>query len=98
VKFRSETAVSLFFFDTMSDFAKIIHQKKLVYLLKLTLHMPAIECKEGLCISILVDFEFLLELKIEQKQGTSRDSPCYKDATSFKQSVSGQYRLSVPVI
>jgi hypothetical protein len=58
------------------------------------LHSPAIECKEGLCISRLVDFELLLELKFEQKQGTSRDSMCYKDATSLKQS----YGLSVPVI
>jgi hypothetical protein len=58
------------------------------------LHSPAIECKEGLCTSRLGDVELLLELKIEQKQGTSRDSPCYNDATSFKQS----YGLSVPVI
>jgi hypothetical protein len=36
------------------------------------LHTSAIECKEGLCISSrLVDFELLLELKIEQKKGTS---------------------------
>jgi hypothetical protein len=33
-------------------------------------------------------------LIFEQKQGTSHDSPCYKDAPSFKQS----YGLSVPVI
>jgi hypothetical protein len=45
-------------------------------------------------ISRLVKFEFLLELKIKQKQGTSRNSPCYKDATSLKQ----QYGLSIPVI
>jgi hypothetical protein len=37
-------------------------------------------------------------LKFEQKQGTSRDSPCYKDAASFKQSLREQYGLSVPVI
>jgi hypothetical protein len=56
------------FSDTMSDFAKFIAQKELVYLLKLTLHRTAIECKEGLCISRLVDFELLLELKFEQKK------------------------------
>jgi hypothetical protein len=40
------------------------------------LHTSAIECKEGLCISRLVDFELLLELKIEQKNGTSLHTPC----------------------
>jgi hypothetical protein len=40
------------------------------------LHSPAIECKEGLCISRLVDFELLLELKIEQKKGTSLHTSC----------------------
>jgi hypothetical protein len=40
------------------------------------LHSPAIECKERLCISRLVDFELLLELKIEQKKGTSLHTPC----------------------
>jgi hypothetical protein len=53
------------------------------------LHSPVIECKEGLCISRLVDFELLLELKIEQKKGTSLDSPCYKDASKGKQSARG---------
>jgi hypothetical protein len=46
------------------------------------------------CISRLVDYELLLELKIEQKHGTSRDSLCCKDATSFKT----VELLSVPVI
>jgi hypothetical protein len=32
------------------------------------LHSPAIECKEGLCISRLVDLELLLEVKFEQKR------------------------------
>jgi hypothetical protein len=82
----------------MSDFAKIIPQKELVYLLKLTIYTSSYYSAEDVCISTLVDFELLLELKIELKQGTSRDSPCYKDATSFKQSMSGQHRLSVPVI
>jgi hypothetical protein len=62
------------------------------------LHRSAIECKEGLCISRLAKLELLLELKIEQKNGTSLDSPCYKPASSLKRSVRGQYRLSVPVI
>jgi hypothetical protein len=39
-------------------------------------------------------FELNTVLIFEQKQGTSRDSPCYKDAISFEQS----YGLSVPVI
>jgi hypothetical protein len=33
--------------------------------------MAAIECKLAMCISRLVEFELLLELKIEQKNGTS---------------------------
>jgi hypothetical protein len=56
--------------------------------------MATIECKLAMCISRLVELELLLELKIEQKQGTSRDSPCYKEATSFKTVEC----LSVPVI
>jgi hypothetical protein len=48
---------------------------------------PAIECKEGLCISRLVKFELLFELKIEQKRGISLDTPCYKPTSSLKQSV-----------
>jgi hypothetical protein len=62
------------------------------------LAMAAIECKLAMVISRLVKFELLLELKIEQKKGTSHDSLRYKAATSLKQSVCGQYRLSVPVI
>jgi hypothetical protein len=61
------------------------------------LHTSTIECKEGLCISRLVKFELLLELKIEQKQGTSLHTSSYKHTTSFKRSVPEQYRLSVPV-
>jgi hypothetical protein len=37
-----------------------------------------------------VDFELLLELKIEQKKGTSLHTSCYKAAPSLKQSVRGQ--------
>jgi hypothetical protein len=55
----------------MSDFAKFIPQKELVYLLKLIIHMAAIECKVAMCISRLEDFELLMELKFEQKKGTS---------------------------
>jgi hypothetical protein len=56
------------------------------------LAMAAIECKLAMVISRLVKFELLLELKIEPKKGTSRDSP------SLKQSVRGQYRLSIQMI
>jgi hypothetical protein len=52
----------------MSDFAKFIPQKELVYSLKLTIHMAAIECKVAMCISRLVEFELLLELKFKQKR------------------------------
>jgi hypothetical protein len=45
--------------------------------------MAAIECKLAMVISRLVKFELLLELKIEQKSGTSRDSPSYKAASSL---------------
>jgi hypothetical protein len=37
------------------------------------LHSPAIECKEGLCISRLVEFELLFEIKFEQKKVTVLD-------------------------
>jgi hypothetical protein len=33
--------------------------------------MATLECKLAVCISRLVEFELLLELKIEQKKGTS---------------------------
>jgi hypothetical protein len=35
------------------------------------LAIAAIECKLAMCISRLVEFELLLELKSEQKNGTS---------------------------
>jgi hypothetical protein len=44
--------------------------------------MAAIECKLAMCISRLVKFELLLEVKFEQKRGTSLHTSC----------------LSVPVI
>jgi hypothetical protein len=100
MEFRPKTAISLdkcamitiVFFDPMSDFAKFIPQKELVY--KLTQNytvLHAIECKEGLCISRLVDFELLFELKFEQKKGTTLHTPRYKAVSSLKQSVRGQY-------
>jgi hypothetical protein len=59
------------------------------------LRSPAIECKEGLCIiSRLVDFELLLELKIEQKNGTS----LVKLVLLRRKSGLRTERLSVPVI
>jgi hypothetical protein len=54
------------------------------------LHMATLECKLAMCISRLVEFELLLELKIEQKKGTSLHTACYKDASKRKQSVRGQ--------
>jgi hypothetical protein len=56
--------------------------------------MAAIECKVAMCISRLVKFELLLELKIEQKNSTSLHTACYKAASSLKT----VERLSVPVI
>jgi hypothetical protein len=75
----------------MTDFAKFIAQKELVYLLKLTIHTSSYYSAEDVCNSTLVEFELLLELKFEQKNSTSLDTPCYKAASSLKQSVRGQY-------
>jgi hypothetical protein len=58
------------------------------------LRSPAIGCKEGLCISRSVYFELLLELKIEQKDGTS----LVKLVLSRRKSGLRTERLSVPVI
>jgi hypothetical protein len=52
----------------MTDFAKFIAQKELVYLLKLTIHTSSYYSAEDVCISTLVEFELLLELKFEQKK------------------------------
>jgi hypothetical protein len=52
--------------------------------------MATIECKLAMCINRLVEFELLLELKIEQTIGTSLHTACYKAASSLKQSVRGQ--------
>jgi hypothetical protein len=58
--------------------------------------MGAIECKLAMCISTLVEFELLMELKIEQKNGTSlvklvlsRENPRHRqcaDRTSVRPS------------
>jgi hypothetical protein len=40
------------------------------------LHNAAIECKLAMCISRLVKFELLLELKFEQNKGTSLHTSC----------------------
>jgi hypothetical protein len=51
-------------------------------------HMATLECKLAMCISRLVEFELLLELKFEQKKGTS--------LVKLVSARTG--RLSVPVI
>jgi hypothetical protein len=86
--------ITIVFSDTMSDFAKIIPQKELVYLLKLTIHMSSYYSAEDVCISTLVNFKLLLELKIEQKQGTS----LVKLILSCRKSGLQTERLSVPII
>jgi hypothetical protein len=53
------------------------------------LHTSSYYSAEDVCISRLVEFELLLELKFEQNNGTSLDSPCYKYASKGKQSVHG---------
>jgi hypothetical protein len=44
------------------------------------------------------DCKFHIVLIFEQKNGTSLHTPHYKDTSSLKQPLRGQYRLSVPVI
>jgi hypothetical protein len=68
--------ITIVFSDPISDFAKFIPQKELVYKTYTKLHSPAIECKEGLCISRLVEFELLLELKFKQKNSNSLHTSC----------------------
>jgi hypothetical protein len=58
-----------FFSDTMSDFAKIIPQKELVYLLKLTIHKPSLHSAAGLCMVGLVDLRALHGANIRAKRG-----------------------------
>jgi hypothetical protein len=56
--------------------------------------MATLECKVAMCFSRLVEFELLLELKFEQKSGTSLHTTRFKDVISFKT----VERLSVPVM
>jgi hypothetical protein len=56
--------------------------------------MATLECKLAMCISRLMEFELLLELKIEQKNGTS----LVKLVLSRIKSGLRTERLSVPVI
>jgi hypothetical protein len=93
------TIVVFFGFDEC--FCKIHTSKRARILTCSKLHTSAIECKEGLCNSRLVDFELLLELKIEQNKGNSVHTSRETDATSLKQSetvCARTERLSVPVI
>jgi hypothetical protein len=71
------------FFGPISDFARFIAQKELVHLLKLTIHTSSYYSAKDVCISTLVGFELLLELKIEQNGGTSLHTSCYKAASSL---------------
>jgi hypothetical protein len=56
--------------------------------------MATLECKLAMCTSRLVEFELLLELKIEQKNGTS----LVKLVLSRRKSGLRTEHLSVPVI
>jgi hypothetical protein len=57
-----------FFFDTMSDFAKFIPPKRARIKTFNKLAMGALECKLPMVTNTLVEFELLMELKIEQKR------------------------------
>jgi hypothetical protein len=58
------------------------------------LAIAAIECKLAMVTSRLVEFELLLQLKFEQKKGTS----LVKLVLSRRKSMVTTERLSVPVI
>jgi hypothetical protein len=51
--------------------------------------MAALECKLPMVINRLVEFELLMEFKIEQKKGALLHTSRKKHATSLKQSVRG---------
>jgi hypothetical protein len=55
------------------------------------LHTSSYYSAEDVCISTLVEFELLFELKFEQKNSTSLHTPCYKAVSSLKLSLRGQY-------
>jgi hypothetical protein len=62
------------------------------------LAMAAIECKLAMVISRLVKFELLLELKIEQKSGTSLVKPVLSRRKSgLLQSVCPSHTPSVSI-
>jgi hypothetical protein len=90
--------IFILFFIFMAHFLLVKNTYKKPYSLKAVnytkLAMAAIECKVAMVISKLVKFELLLELKIEQKHGTSLHTTRCKDATSFKT----VERLSVTII
>jgi hypothetical protein len=64
--------------------------------------MATLECKLAMCISRLVEFELLFQLKIEQKKGTSlvklvlsRENPRHRqcvDRTSVRPSYIFRYQ------
>jgi hypothetical protein len=60
-------------------------------------HMATLQCKLAMCISRLVEFELLLELKIEQKTFTSLVKIVFLKRKSASRLETVQ-RLSVPVI
>jgi hypothetical protein len=49
------SVITIVFFDTMSDFATVIPQKELVYLLKLTMRTSSYKCAEDVCMVGLVE-------------------------------------------
>jgi hypothetical protein len=57
------------------------------------LHMAVVECKLAMCVSRLAEFELLLELKFEQKKGTSLDSPSCRLQNSPKQRELPMYKF-----
>jgi hypothetical protein len=82
------------FFDPISDFALILAPCRALKSTNLTIRSSSYKCTEDGCLVGLVDLRARHSAKIRAKNGTSRDSPCCKDATSFKT----VERLSVPVI
>jgi hypothetical protein len=79
MEFLSKTATSLHrcamiekvFLRYDEFFAKFIPSKRARIITYTKLAMAALECKVAMVISRLVKLELLLELKFEQKKGTS---------------------------
>jgi hypothetical protein len=87
--------IEIVFSDPISDFAKFIPPKELVHQLTVNFLLLVLSVlKMSVCISRFVDFELLLELKFEQKDGTS----LVKLLLSRRKSGLRLERLSVPVI